>query len=304
MLQVMNIGKHFRKKQEMFYAVKSVNLSIVPGEIYAFLGPNGAGKTTTIKMIAGLVRPDEGEILIDGLNISNHKKQLSQIGAVLEGSRNLYWRMTPLENLCYFAGLKGMKKKDAMAYGKELLTLFDLGDKMNVTVQRLSRGMQQKVAVCAAMIHRPKLLLLDEPTLGLDFEASEKIKELIKRIADTGVSILLTTHQLDIAQELADRVGIIRQGSLVLEGDTDEILQKYSRNEYSFKLANPLPLTIEEQLIDKGAVFVDSLSFTMDFSQKAEIYEVIHLLAPNPLVNISLAEGSLTEVFKEMISVQ
>ncbi|RDI37259.1 ABC transporter ATP-binding protein [Falsibacillus pallidus] len=303
MLKVNNVTKFFHKNNKSFCAVDSLDLHISPGEIYAFLGPNGAGKTTTIKIIAGLVQADKGNVLINGQDTATHKKHLNEIGAVLEGNRNLYWRMTPIENLCYFGGLKGMRSKEAQTYGRQLLTRFGLENKIETTVQQLSRGMQQKVAICAALIHKPKLLLLDEPTLGLDFEASEKIKELILEIARTGVSILLTTHQLDVAQELADRVGIIRGGKLVLEGITNEILQQYTKNEYTVTVGNTVSAETKQFLLEKGAVFHNDSSFKISFKQKTEIYEIIALLHPNPIINIALAEGSLTDVFKEMITV-
>ncbi|WP_433747512.1 ABC transporter ATP-binding protein [Falsibacillus pallidus] len=303
MLKVNNVTKYFHKNNKSFCAVDNLDLHISPGEIYAFLGPNGAGKTTTIKIIAGLVQADKGNVLINGQDTAIHKKHLNQMGAVLEGNRNLYWRMTPIENLCYFGGLKGMKGKDAQTYGRQLLTTFGLENKIDTTVQQLSRGMQQKVAICAALIHKPKLLLLDEPTLGLDFEASEKIKELILEVARTGVSILLTTHQLDVAQELADRVGIIRSGKLVLEGRTDDILQQYTKNEYTVTVGNAVSTETKQFLLEKGAVFHNESSFQISFEQKTEIYEIIALLHPNPIINIALAEGSLTDVFKEMITV-
>ena len=163
-------------------------------------------------MIAGLIRPDAGKVEIAGKDPHQDPQALQGVGAVLEGNRNLYWRLTPLENLEYFGVLRQMPRKLAKTRGVELLKTFDLLEKRNVPVQKLSRGMQQKIAIAVALIHQPQLLLLDEPTLGLDVEAGETVKQLIRQVAAGGCAILLTTHQLNVAEALSDRVAIIRAG--------------------------------------------------------------------------------------------
>lgn len=172
LLEVENLRKTFRSGSGDVEAVRGISLKIEEGIVLGFLGPNGAGKTTTIKMIAGLVRPDSGSIRVAGLNPHDGPEALRHIGAVLEGNRNIYWRLTPLENLEYFGVLKGMAAKVARAKGREILERFGLAEKMKSPVQELSRGMQQKIAIAVALVHEPSLLLLDEPTLGLDVEAA------------------------------------------------------------------------------------------------------------------------------------
>ncbi|MEO0770091.1 MAG: ABC transporter ATP-binding protein [Cyanobacteria bacterium J06649_4] len=223
------LRKSYGSRKRRFEAVRGVSLKIAPGEVLAFLGPNGAGKTTTIKMIAGLIRPDAGWVRIAGQDPHRQPQALKGVGAVLEGNRNLYWRLTALENLEYFGVLRQMSRKAARDRGLELLKAFGLWDKRKEPVQKLSRGMQQKIAIAVALIHEPQLLLLDEPTLGLDVEAGETVKKLVRQVAASGCAILLTTHQLNVAEELSDRVAIIRQGEIVAEQPTQDLIRRFSQ---------------------------------------------------------------------------
>ena len=216
-LEAQTLKKSYPIKGQAVLAVRDVSLNIAAGEVLAFLGPNGAGKTTTIKMIAGLILPDAGWVRIAGRNPHQDAKALRSLGAVLEGNRNLYWRLTAAENLEYFGVLRGLSRRVARQRGQTLLERFELTEKRTTVVQALSRGMQQKLAIAVSLIHDPQLLLLDEPTLGLDVEATQTVKTLVREIAAEGRAILLTTHQLDIAEELSDRVAIINQGKIVAE---------------------------------------------------------------------------------------
>jgi len=205
--------KPFSKKP--FHAVNDVSFNIKAGEIYALLGPNGAGKSTIIKMIAGLVIPTSGRVLFDNSVHKNYKV----LSAVLEGSRNVYWRLTPLENLFYFANLRGVSSASIKEKSQQLLAELDIDAKKTNQSRHLSRGMLQKLAIATALITDPRILLLDEPTLGVDVGSARKIKEKIRTLAkNEGKAILLTTHQLELVDQLADRVGIIQNGRLVREG--------------------------------------------------------------------------------------
>lgn len=147
------------------------------------------------------------------------------LGVVLEGSRNLYWRLSALENLIYFGTLRGLTPKEAKRRGLELLETVGIPDKAHQTVGTLSRGQQQRTALAAALVHDPPVLFLDEPTLGVDLEAQEAIRSLLLRLKEEGKAILLTTHQLDLAEAVADRVVILLEGEVALEGRTQEVLQ-------------------------------------------------------------------------------
>ncbi|NEO00443.1 MAG: ABC transporter ATP-binding protein, partial [Moorea sp. SIO3I7] len=227
-LEAYNLQKHYRQRGKIVAAVRGLSLTIEPGEVLAFLGSNGAGKTTSIKMIAGLIRPDRGSVKIAGRDPHRHPHARRLVGAVLEGNRNLYWRLTPEENLEYFGVLRGLSQKIAHRQGLALLDRFGLLSKRHTPVQGLSRGMQQKLAIAVALVHQPRLLLLDEPTLGLDVEASQRVKTMVREMAQAGCAILLTTHQLNVAQEIADRVAIIQQGQIIALEPTRQIIQRFS----------------------------------------------------------------------------
>ncbi|GIW28877.1 MAG: hypothetical protein KatS3mg070_2240 [Meiothermus sp.] len=203
--------KRYPKGSGWIEALRGINLELCRGEILTFLGPNGAGKTTLIKILAGLVEPSEGRV-----EVKAEGKQ-TWIGAVLEGSRNLYWRLSALENLIYFGTLRGLSPKEARLRGLELLEMVGLVDKANQNVGTLSRGQQQRVASVVAMVHDPPVLFLDEPTLGVDLEALEVIRSWLLRLKEAGKAILLTTHQLDLAESVADRVVILLEGEVALE---------------------------------------------------------------------------------------
>src|SRR5262249_5065163 len=158
-------------------AVADLNMSIPEGEVFSFLGPNGAGKTTTIKMVCGLITPTSGQITLNGYDIARQsRKAVSQIGVVLEGARNIYWRLSAWENLLYFGRLRGCSDKKLKALAEQLLRELDLWDRRNDPVRFFSRGMQQKIALASALVTDPSIILLDEPTLGLDVEAAKVVE--------------------------------------------------------------------------------------------------------------------------------
>jgi len=279
--------------------------------VLAFLGPNGAGKTTTIKMIAGLVRPDAGWVKIAGADPHRQPRALTGVGAVLEGNRNLYWRLTPMENLEYFGVLRQMRRRLARSRGEKLLAEFGLSDKRNIPVQKLSRGMQQKIAIAVALIHEPSLLLLDEPTLGLDVESGETVKRIVRQVANLGCAILLTTHQLNVAEELSDRVAVIRAGKIVAEKPTQALIQQFSNGaayhiEYEGVLSEEaagaiaqLGATVKAQKIhynplSQGNAQSDKLA------SSATLYKILNLLAPLPLLSVRQDRADLTEVFLQL----
>jgi ABC-2 type transport system ATP-binding protein len=227
--------KHaFARSKPPVVAVDRVDLTLEKGEILGFLGPNGAGKTTTIKMMLGLVRQTAGTVdYIGGLRTPNGAYR---VGAVLEGSRNIYYRLTVFENLIYFAVLRGMQPGAAKKRIGELLEFFDLTGKRNSAAQTLSRGMQQKLAFAVAMVHNPDILLLDEPTLGLDVTTARAIQGMLTELAHKrGKTILLTTHQMDLAQAVSDRVMIISKGRIIAEDTVENLTGILGRKTIEFE---------------------------------------------------------------------
>ena len=235
--------------------VDDISFTLNAGEILALLGPNGAGKTTTIKMILGLVLPTAGYADIIGNDMSDSRGMRAgaqHVGAVLEGARNAYWRLSVLENLRYFGGLRGLSRKQIDTRAQELLVLLGLEEQRDVEVRKFSRGMQQKAAIANALMHDPGILILDEPTLGLDVEASRLLEETVANLAATGKAILLTTHVMDLAQRLAGRIFVINQGQEVAHDTTAALLKRFdTRPIVVIKTQDPLPETIQKTLLAK-----------------------------------------------------
>lgn len=297
-LEAYHLRKTYRYQGKLIEAVRDVSLNIAAKEVLAFLGPNGAGKTTTIKMIAGLILPDEGGVRIVGRNPHRDSQAIRTLGAVLEGNRNLYWRLTPEENLEYFGVLRGLSGSVARRRSQELLERFSLLPKRRTTVQTLSRGMQQKLAIAVALMHQPQLLLLDEPTLGLDVEATENVKSLVREIAREGCAILLTTHQLNIAEELSDRVAIINNGEIIAQKPTDELIQQFSGTAYTLELENNLDAIRASKIEALGGVVQAK---TIYLSKPETLYQVFDILQPLPIVRVEKDQANLTEIFLKLV---
>lgn len=279
-------------------AVRGVSLALRPGEVLAFLGPNGAGKTTTVKMAASLLLPDQGEVRLMGKDPFQNPWALRHLGAVLEGNRNTYWRMTPLENLIYFGVARGLRLWAAQRRALALLEEYGLLEKAHVEVRHLSRGMQQKLALLQALVHDPEVLLLDEPTLGLDVETALLVKEKIRALAQEGKAILLTTHQLEVAEALAHRVAIIHRGALVLEGEKEEILRRFAGDHYVIEPEGPLP---HEVLARLRALGVEGEGPFLYRGDAIGLWGVLEALKPHPLKRVARAETGLLEVFLEVV---
>ncbi len=217
-LQLTGLRKSFAK-----VAVDDLDLSIRAGELYALLGPNGAGKTTTLRMVAGLQRPDAGGITVFGIDALADPIAAKQIIAWLPDEPLLYDKLSPMEYLEFVAGLWGVAPDTAMARAEELLRWLELWEQRDTRCETFSRGMKQKVALAGALIHEPRLLILDEPLTGLDAGASRQVKNLLAARVAAGATVILTTHILEVAERLADRIGIIRAGRLVAQGTLAEL---------------------------------------------------------------------------------
>ncbi len=217
-LQVSGLHKSFTRP-----AVDGLDLVIRAGELYALLGPNGAGKTTTLRMVAGLLPPDAGSIAVFGIDILRDPLAAKRIVAWLPDDPMLYDKLTPLEYLEFVAGLWGVPADLARERARMLLETLDLWRHRSERCEGFSRGMKQKAALAGALIHEPRLLILDEPLTGLDAAIARQVKELLMARVAAGATVILTTHILEVAERLADRVGIIDGGRLVAEGTVAEL---------------------------------------------------------------------------------
>jgi ABC-2 type transport system ATP-binding protein len=186
-----------------------------PGELLAFLGPNGAGKTTTIRMLGGLIRPTEGQALIDGLDVTERPLEVKERIGIVPQRSNLYGELTARENLLFTAKLYDLPRNQRQGRVDELLAQFSLADKANARFAALSGGMKRRLTIAAALIHRPSILFLDEPTTGLDVQSARQLRAMIADLRQQGVTIFLTTHLIQEAERLADRVAIIVKGRLI-----------------------------------------------------------------------------------------
>lgn len=245
-VRVLNLVKSYNPERPK--AVDDISFEINPGTVFGLLGPNGAGKTTTIKMILGLVLPTSGSVYLAGYDMSKQRnKALRHAGAILEGSRNVYWRLTARANLEYFGALRGMKGKPLVRRIDEVLNLVELSDRADEEVRYLSRGMQQKVALAAAILHDPDVLLLDEPTLGLDVQASRTIEIVIRQFVEQrGKIVILTTHQMDLAERLSDQIFVIHKGRKVEAGLTREVIARFGGQQETLEIQLAV---VEEPLI-------------------------------------------------------
>jgi len=220
-ISIKNLSKSYGTQK----AVDGLNLEIQRGEFYGFLGPNGAGKTTTIRMITGILQPDEGEILVDGYAVHEKEYVAKIIGVVPEG-RGFYEWMTAEEYLYFFANLYSVSKNNQTSLVDSLLTEVDLTKRRHSKIGTYSRGMRQRLGLARALINRPQLLVLDEPTLGLDPQGQESVQKLLRKLNSEGVTIFLSSHLLDEVSRLCTRIGILNNGRLLVEGTEKEIREK------------------------------------------------------------------------------
>ncbi|MFZ6755037.1 ABC transporter ATP-binding protein [Undibacterium sp. Dicai25W] len=204
-------------------AVDHLNLSVKKGELYALLGPNGAGKTTTLRMVAGLLLSDSGTISILGQDLLSDPAAAKQKLAYLPDDPMLYNKLKPFEYLEFVAGLWGIKPSFAQTKAAELLEWLDLSKHADELTEGFSRGMKQKLALAGALIHQPELIILDEPLTGLDAAAARQVKDLLLAHVAQGGTVILTTHILEVAERMAQRIGIIQHGKLIAEGSLDEL---------------------------------------------------------------------------------
>jgi len=213
-------------------AVDGLDLTVRAGELYALLGPNGAGKTTTLRMVTGLLQPDAGSIRVFGCDALADPRAAKQMVAWLPDEPMLYDKLTPVEYLQFVAGLWGVDAAAARDRAETLLRLLDLWDQRGQRCEGFSRGMKQKAALAGALIHDPKLLILDEPLTGLDAAAARQVKDLLQERVRAGATVILTTHILEVAERLADRIGIIMAGRLRAEGTLAELRSRAGEGDH------------------------------------------------------------------------
>ncbi|MBQ2809684.1 MAG: ABC transporter ATP-binding protein [Clostridia bacterium] len=219
MLRIEGLTKKYGEKK----AVDNLSIHIKAGEMYAFIGHNGAGKTTTIKSCCGLLDFDEGEIYIDGISIKENPIECKKRIAYLPDNPDLYEFMSGIKYLKFIADIFGVSKEDREARIKKYADMLELTDNLAQPISSYSHGMKQKLALISALIHEPKLLIMDEPFVGLDPKAAFLLKEEMKRICENGGAIFFSTHVLDVAEKICDKIAIIKGGVLIKSGSMEEV---------------------------------------------------------------------------------
>ena len=219
MLRIENLTKKFGDKK----AVDSLSLHIEPGEIYGFIGHNGAGKTTTIKSIVGILKFDEGEILVDGMSVKENPIECKKKIAYIPDNPDLYEFMTGISYLNSIADIYNVSSQDRTERIKKYGDLLELTDDLAQPISAYSHGMKQKLAIISAWIHNPKLIIMDEPFVGLDPKSSHILKEMMRDVCDKGGAIFFSTHVLEVAEKLCDKIAIIKNGQLIKSGTMEEV---------------------------------------------------------------------------------
>jgi ABC-2 type transport system ATP-binding protein len=225
-LEIRGLVKRFDRP-----AVDGLDLTVRSGEFYALLGPNGAGKTTTLRMIAGLLRPDAGTIKVAGFDALADPVAAKQIVAWISDEPMIYDKLTPREYLEFVAGLWGIEPALAEARAQDLLGWLDLAPHAHERCEGFSKGMRQKVALAGALVHEPRVIILDEPLTGLDAGSARQVKSVLRERVNAGGTIIMTTHILEVAERMADRIGVIAHGKLIAEGTLEELRLQAGKNE-------------------------------------------------------------------------
>ncbi len=219
MIETVSLTKNYGR----FKAVDNVDLVVPAGEIYGFLGPNGAGKTTTIRMLIGLLKPSSGRVIIDGHDLEKEPVSAKSVVGFIPDRPYLYEKLTGEEFLRFMAGLYGMDGDEAGPRITELLQFFELSAWRDELIESYSHGMKQRTVMASALIHRPKAIIVDEPMVGLDPKGARLLKETFRKMARQGCAIFMSTHTLEIAESMCDRLSIIHEGRIIAEGTMDEL---------------------------------------------------------------------------------
>ncbi|MCG2778016.1 MAG: ABC transporter ATP-binding protein [Desulfobacterales bacterium] len=223
MIKLIDLTKVYKG----FRAVDEINIDVKAGVIFGFLGPNGAGKTTTIKMMAGIIKPTSGQIIINGMDLAEKPSAVKQYVGYIPDRPFLYEKLSGLEFLLLIAGLYRLDHTPLFKHRiSELLELFDLSHWKDELIESYSHGMKQRLVMCASLLHRPRVLIVDEPMVGLDPKAARLVKGIFKEQASNGTTIFMSTHSLEVAQEICDEIAIIQAGQIIAKGTSEALSRK------------------------------------------------------------------------------
>ncbi len=306
LIEVRQLTKRF----DHVTAVDNISFDVLQGELFGFLGPNGAGKTTTINMLTGLARPDLGTIRIGGLNCKKNPKLAQHLFGVVPDESNLYPELTGFDNLCFCASLYGMSKSERQTRASQLLETFSLKEAADRKFATYSKGMKRKLTIAAGIIHRPQILFLDEPTTGIDVSSARQIRRLIAELHRTGTTIFLTTHYIEEAERLCDRIAFIVRGQIVKIDTVANLLQPVQeRKVMLISLINS-----SNDLCDKLSKNFPQFEFQALSAEQIRV-EAVEIISIGPLVRFAEEQGaevtearrvrpSLEEVFVRITGIE
>ncbi|MDC0044668.1 ABC transporter ATP-binding protein [Pelagibacteraceae bacterium] len=300
-LKISNVKKLYRNK---FQALDNLSLNINRGEIFALLGPNGAGKSTLINTICGILNFDEGSITVDEFNIKTQYRKARSLIGIVPQELNLEAFETVWDNVNYSRGLYG--KSPSHSYTEKLLKELSLWDKKNSKLRELSGGMKRRVLIAKALSHEPKVLFLDEPTASVDVELRKDMWEIVKKLKQEGVTIILTTHYIEEAEEIADRVGIINNGKIILVDEKENLIKKLGQKILKIELGEPIN-EIPSNLIHFNLEINKEMNIlTYIYDTKGENTGITSLLAEikalgMQLKDISTEQSSLESIFLNLV---
>jgi ABC-2 type transport system ATP-binding protein len=298
---INNLSKIYKNG---FNALKSVNLNIKKGEIFAMLGPNGAGKTTLISIICGIVKPSSGKVTIDNFDIiDDYRETRSRIGLVPQ-ELTLEQFETVFNNVSYSRGLYG--KKPDLQHIEKILKQLSLWDKKDQRLRQLSGGMKRRVLIAKALSHEPSILFLDEPTAGVDVELRQDMWKIVEELRSTGVTIILTTHYIEEAEAIADRVGVINQGEIIVVEETKELLKKMGHKKLTVELQDEIseiPDTLDKYKLVLGN---NKMSIDYTYNVQAEQTGITNLLqdikdAGLKLKDLKTEQSTLEKIFVSLV---
>jgi len=293
-----------KKYDNGFNALKTINLNIKKGEIFAMLGPNGAGKTTLISIICGIVKPTSGTVTVDGFNIINdYRETRSRIGLVPQ-ELTLEQFETVFNNVSYSRGLYG--KKPDPKYIEKILKDLSLWDKKDQRLRQLSGGMKRRVLIAKALSHEPSIIFLDEPTAGVDVELRKDMWKVVEKLRETGVTIILTTHYIEEAEAIADRIGVINQGEIILVDETKELLKKMGHKKLTVDLQEKIkeiPSSLEKYNLE---IKNNNMSVDYKYSLKTKQTGITNLLqdlkdAGLKLRDLKTEQSTLEKIFVSLV---
>jgi ABC-2 type transport system ATP-binding protein len=298
------ISSLFKVYQNGFEALKKINLNIKKGEIFAMLGPNGAGKTTLINIICGIVKPSSGKVTVDGFDIiSDYRETRSRIGLVPQ-ELTLEQFETVFNNVSYSRGLYG--KKPDSKHIEKILKQLSLWDKKDQRLRQLSGGMKRRVLIAKALSHEPSILFLDEPTAGVDVELRQDMWKIVEELRKTGVTIILTTHYIEEAEAIADRVGVINQGEIIIVEETKELLKKMGHKKLTVELQDEISKIPDSLEKYKLALGKNKMSIDYTYNVQAEQTGITNLLqdlkeAGLKLKDLKTEQSTLENIFVSLV---